>query len=251
MTNVEMTSSAVAVIPARSGSKRIPHKNIYELNGHPLMAYTIQACLASRVFSRVLVATDSEEYADIAKAYGAEVPSLRASSISGDISPDIEWVLWVLNEWELSAYDALGILRPTSPLRSSDDIRSAWKKLCEYPKADSIRAVSPSSIHPGKMWVVNGETMNSLLPFEMDGVPWNSSQTKNLPPVYFQNASLEIVWTDALKRTGKIAGNVVIPHHSQGFSGLDVNDELDIRFLEFLISSGTVTLPKLEIESLS
>ena len=82
----------VALIPARSGSKRVPHKNIRPLGGHPLMAYSISAAVNSGVFSEVLVSTDSEEYADIARHYGASVPFLSPNKYAESFSPDIECV---------------------------------------------------------------------------------------------------------------------------------------------------------------
>ena len=88
--------SCVALIPARSGSKRIKDKNIRCLNGHPLLAYSISSAIDSGVFDKVVCVTDSQKYADIAMYYGAEVPKLRPDNISRDVSPDIEWVLWIL-----------------------------------------------------------------------------------------------------------------------------------------------------------
>ncbi len=88
--------SVVALIPARSGSKRVPDKNIRPLAGHPLIAYTIAAALNSGVFTDVIVSTDSEQYADVAKYYGAEVPFLRPDALAGDQSPDIEWLQYTL-----------------------------------------------------------------------------------------------------------------------------------------------------------
>src|SRR5210317_2466380 len=90
-------TNIVALIPARSGSKRVPDKNIRTLAGHPLIAYSIAAALQSRIFTAVIVSTDSERYADIARHYGAEVPFLRPDEIAGDTSPDIEWVTYTLD----------------------------------------------------------------------------------------------------------------------------------------------------------
>src|SRR3972149_790022 len=106
--------SCVAPIPARSGSKRLPDKNIRPLAGHPVIAYTIAAALGSGVFDAVLVSTDSGKYADVARHYGAEVPFLRPAEISGDTSPDIEWVEYTLTRLrdEGRGYDCFTILRP-------------------------------------------------------------------------------------------------------------------------------------------
>lgn len=236
----------VAIIPARSGSKRIPDKNITLINGHPLIAYTIHAAKESGIFDKVYVATDSALYAEIAISYGAEVPSLRANSISGDHAPDILWVNWAITEWGLSTYEALAILRPTSPLRSSDDIRKAWKLFSDFKHADSIRAVTKSSIHPGKMWTITGDLISPVLSFHLDGVPWHSCQTAKLQPVFFQNASLEIVWIESVLNSNTISGSTIIPYFSDGHSGFDINEPLDLLFLDFLISIGEVSLPKIQ-----
>ena len=236
---------AIAIIPARSGSKRIIDKNIRVLNGSPLLAYSVNAAHKSGLFERVILATDSARYADIGSSYGAEVPSLRPPAISGDKSPDIEWISWAISEWGLQTYTTLTILRPTSPLRTSEDIRSCHEILSKNSKLDSVRAVSKASIHPGKMWSVGVDSMNPLMPFYIDGVPWHSSQTANLPEIYYQNASLEVVKLSSLERTGKISGDVIAPFFSSDLSGFDINTPLDIEFLEFLIASGKIKMPAL------
>ncbi len=111
--------SCVALIPARSGSKRVPDKNIRSLAGHPLIAYSISAALQSEIFKAVIVSTDSERYAEIARHYGAEVPFMRPSEYSGDTAPDIEWVEYTLKRLaaEGRLYDCFCILRPTNPFR--------------------------------------------------------------------------------------------------------------------------------------
>ena len=108
----QTNTSIVALIPARSGSKRVPDKNIKPLAGHPVIAYTISAALQSGIFSDVLVSTDSLQYADIARYYGAEVPFLRPGELSGDQSPDIEWVEYTLNRLrqEGRTYDCFSLL---------------------------------------------------------------------------------------------------------------------------------------------
>ena len=115
--------SIVALIPARSGSKRIVDKNIKLLNGHPLIAYTITAAIDSGVFGEIIVSTDSEKYKEISEYYGASV-SFRPEKFAGDNSPDIEWVTYTLNELmnEERKFDYFSILRPTSPFRTPKTI---------------------------------------------------------------------------------------------------------------------------------
>ena len=123
----------LAIITARSGSKGLPHKNIKLLNGKPLMAWTIEAALQSGMFDTVMVSTDSEEYARIAREYGAEVPFLRSEAMSADNANSWDVVAEVLDEYRKLGheFDTFTLLQPTSPLRDGEDIRGAYKKLSE------------------------------------------------------------------------------------------------------------------------
>ena len=135
--------SIIALIPARAGSKRVPDKNIRPLAGHPLIAYSITAALNSGIFTDVLVSTDSEKYADVARHYGAEVPFLRPAALAGDQSPDIEWLQYTLQRLEAAGrkFDCFSILRPTSPFRMPATIQRAWQEFSSQNGVDSLRAV--------------------------------------------------------------------------------------------------------------
>jgi N-acylneuraminate cytidylyltransferase len=237
---------AVALIPARSGSVRVPHKNVRPLNGHPLIAYTIAAARASGVFEAVVVSTDSEDYARIARHYGAEAPFLRDPAMAGSASPDIEWVLHALQTLvgQGRGFEAFSILRPTSPFRKPDTIRRAWKLFTEAAGADSLRAVEKVEQHPGKMWVVRGGRMTPLLPLTPQDAPWHSQQKAALPEVYVQNASLEIAWTEMALRTRSIAGAVLVPFFTEGDEGVDINGEFDWLYAEHLLAAGQARLPE-------
>ncbi len=237
--------SAVALIPARSGSVRVPHKNVRPLAGHPLIAYTIAAARASGVFAAVVVSTDSEDYAAIARHYGAEVPFLRDRDIAGSTSPDIEWVLHALDSLEAAGnrFDAFSILRPTSPFRKPETIQRAWSRFVGATGADSLRAVEKVEQHPGKMWVVRGERMVPLMPLTPPDAPWHSQQKAALPEVWVQNASLEIAWTEMARRTRSIAGDVLVPFLTEGDEGVDINGEHDWWYAEHLIARGEARLP--------
>ncbi len=242
-------TKVVAFIPARSGSKRVPNKNIRQLDGHPMLAYTVRAALDSGVFSAVICATDSELYADVARHYGAEVPFLRSADISGDKSPDIEWVDWLLRSLQESGrdFDAFSILRPTSPFRHPTTIRRAWDTFLADPGADSLRAVEKCRQHPGKMWVIRGSRMLPLMPFAQNGTPWHSSQYGSLPEVYAQDASLEIAWTRIPLEQKSIAGQSIIPFISQGLEGFDINEPEDWTLAEIYLRNGQATLPQISI----
>ena len=247
--------SIVALIPARSGSKRVPGKNIRPLGEHPLIAYTIASALASEVFSRVVVSTDSERTAEIARHYGADVPFMRPGKYSQDASPDIEFVEHALKTLgdEGEEYECFSILRPTSPFRKAETIRRAWAEFlaedgAEGPvsqsRVDSLRAVEKAGQHPCKMWVVRGRRMMPLIPFGPAEQPWHSSQYPTLPEVYVQNASLEIAWSRVVFNGRTIAGEVIVPFLTRGDEGVDVNDVTDWLVAEQLIASGQAVLPQ-------
>ena len=242
-------TKAIAFIPARSGSKRIENKNIKLLNNHPLIAYSIRAAIESGLFEKVMCVTDDFEYALIAKHYGAEVPLLRPKEISGDKSSDIEWVQWALNYFlnQGESYKIFSILRPTSPFRLSSTIFKAWKLFTENQNADSLRAVSKVTEHPGKMWLIDNKRMLPLLPFKNNGIHWHSSQYDSLPEIFVQNASLEFAWTKVAMQYGSIAGDCIIPFESEGLEGFDINNLQDWILAEHYVKSGEGKLVDIKI----
>jgi CMP-N,N'-diacetyllegionaminic acid synthase len=235
----------VALIPARGGSKRVPGKNIRDLRGHPLLAYTIAPARQSGVFDAVLVSTDSEEIAAVARHYGAEVPFLRPPALAGDTSPDIEWVEFTLQALRDVGreYDCFSLLRPTSPFRTPDTIRRAWDTFRTDAGVDSLRAVEPCTQHPAKMWVVRGRRLLPLLPFGPADQPWHSSQYQSLPPVYVQNASLEIAWSRIVFDGRTIAGETIVPFFTSETEGIDINNLSDWIVAEHLLQTGEAKLP--------
>jgi CMP-N,N'-diacetyllegionaminic acid synthase len=236
--------SAVAFVPARAGSQRVPGKNIRPLAGHPLLAYSIVAAHEADVFDAVMVATDSEEIAEVARRYGAEVPGLRPAEISTATSPDIEWVRWALAGRPEATF---AILRPTSPFRGGDVIRAAFERLvAARGRADSVRAVELCRQHPGKMWTLDGELMEPLLD-QGDGVPLHSTQYAALPRVYVQNSSLEIAWSHVATEGGTIAGDRVLPWVSGPADGFSIDYPDDFELAERMAASGDWTLPAADV----
>ena len=242
--------SAVAFVPARSGSERVPQKNVRPLAGHPLLAYAIETAFQSGVFDRVVVSTDSEEIAEVARWYGADVPFLRPSEFASSTSPDIEWLAFTLEK--LGTVPSLGqspdlfaIVRATNPFRGPDAIRRGLDQLLATPEADSLRAVELVKQHPGKMWVLEGDgrTMRPLLDQSHLEVAWHAGQYPALPPVYVQNSALEIAWSRVVSETRSREGRVVAPFHTQGYEGFNVDDEEDWERAERLVAAGAATLP--------
>ena len=241
-------TSAVALIPARAGSERVPGKNVRLLAGHPLLAYSIAAARESGVFDAIVVSTDSEEIAAIARRHGAEVPELRPAEIATATSPDVEWVALAMANREEEVF---AILRPTSPFRSAGTIRRAFDRLVELgERADSIRAVELVRQHPFKMWVLDGgELMRPFVDQPSKGVPYHSMQYQALPQIHAQNSSLELAWSRVLEGEPSIAGARVAPFLTEGAEGFSIDYPEDFERAEALLASGEAVLPRVEVSA--
>jgi CMP-N-acetylneuraminic acid synthetase len=234
--------TAIALIPARSGSERVPDKNLRRLAGHPLLAYAVATARQAGVFQRVVCSTDSGKIAEVAQRYGAEVPFLRTAKFATSTSPDIEWLTYTLNELG-EHYDLFAIVRPTNPFRGPDAYVRGMRQLLDTPEADSIRAVELVKQHPGKMWVIEGRTMRPLLDQSHLDVAWHARQYPALPKVYVQNSALEIAWTRVVSQTGTREGRVVAPFLTRGHEGFNIDDEEDLARAEVLLAEGLATVP--------
>jgi CMP-N,N'-diacetyllegionaminic acid synthase len=240
-------TTAIALIGARAGSERVPGKNIRRLAGHPLLAYAIETARQSALFERVVVSTDSEQIADVARWYGADVPFMRPVEFATSTSPDIEWIGYTL-ELLPERYDIFGIVRATNAFRGPDVLRRGFEQLLATPEADSVRAVELVKQHPGKMWelAADGRTMSPLLNQSHLAVAWHAGQYQALPRVYVQNSALEIAWTRVVTETGTREGRVLAPFLTSGLEGFNVDDEDDWARAEALVVAGAGTLPTVD-----
>jgi CMP-N,N'-diacetyllegionaminic acid synthase len=237
--------SAVALIPARSGSERVRDKNIRPFAGHPLIAYAIASARQSGLFERVLCSTDSGKIAEVAQRYGADVPFLRPPALATSISPDIEWITHALTQLD-DHYDLFAIVRATNPFRGPDVLQRGLEQLLATPEADSIRAVERVKQHPGKMWLLEGKTMRPLLDQSHLETAWHAGQYQALPEVFVQNSSLEIAWTRVVSQTGTREGRVVAPYLTQGYEGFNIDDEEDWDRARRVLDAGDAILPDVE-----
>jgi N-acylneuraminate cytidylyltransferase len=234
--------SAIALIPARSGSERVANKNIRPLAGHPLLAYAIATARQSGIFDRIVCSTDSGKIAEVAQRYGADVPFLRPEALATSTSPDIEWITHALGRVD-DHYDLFAIVRATNPFRGPDVLERGLRHLLATPEADSIRAVELVKQHPGKMWVLEGKTMRPLLDQSHLETAWHAGQYQALPEVYVQNSALEIAWTRVVSQTGTREGRVVAPYLTEGFEGFNIDEEEDWDRARRLLDEGKAALP--------
>lgn len=236
----------IALIPARGGSRRIPGKNTRLLAGHPLIAYTLGAAHASGLFERLVVSTDDAATARLVRDYGVEVID-RPAAYATDPSPDVQWLRHALDVIGDAPMQTWAILRPTSPFRTADTIRRAYRQFTLPDQtADSLRAVERVTQHPGKMWTQAGVGM-PITPLldrrHPDGTPWHSSPTQTLPTYYVQNACLEMGWTANLHTYGTLHGRKVDPFFTRGHEGHDLNTPADWHAAEALLAAGAAVLP--------
>jgi CMP-N,N'-diacetyllegionaminic acid synthase len=237
--------NAIALIPARSGSERVPDKNVRLLAGHPLLAYAIASARKAGIFDRIVCSTDSGKIAEVAQRYGADIPFLRPTELATSTSPDIEWITHTLAQID-EHYDLFAIVRATNPFRGPEVLQRGLQQLLATPEADSIRAVELVKQHPGKMWVLEGKTMRPLLDQSHLESAWHAGQYQALPEIYVQNSALEIAWTRVVSQTGTREGRVVAPYLTRGYEGFNIDDEDDWDRARRLLDAGEAVLPEVE-----
>jgi CMP-N-acetylneuraminic acid synthetase len=244
------TTEVLAIIPARGGSKSIPHKNILDFAGFPLITYSIAAALEAETVNRVIVSTDDEEIGAIAREYGAEVPFLRPDDISGDSTPDLPVFKHAL-EWldtnEKYQPEIIVQLRPTSPLRTIEHINQAVWKLIERPEVDSIRTVCVPFQNPYKMWKIDGDGL--MQPLIDSGLPESYNLPRQaLPEVFWQTGYVDAVWVDTILEKDSMTGERILPLVIGAEEWVDIDSPDDWRRAERLLESGEITMGDLGYE---
>ena len=213
--------NVIAIIPARSGSKSVPHKNIRKLAGKPMLAYSIEHAQKSKYINRIILSTDSAEYAAIGKEYGAEVPFLRPAEYATDTALDIDvfyHCLTFLKEREGVVPGIVVQLRPTYPIRNPEDIDRMIELLLQHEEADSVRSIAPAKEIPYKMW--HKDEQGRLSPLMKDIPECYNMPRQSLPKVYYQNACIDVV-----------RGRVILEQHSMTGSciyGYEMDKNYDI-----------------------
>ena len=221
----------VCIIPARSGSKGIKHKNIKNFKNRPLLAWSIEQAIQCNYNMRIIVSTDSEEYKNIALKYGAEVPFLRPSEISKDNSTDIEFInhaIHWLKKNENYQPDIILQLRPTQPLRKIEDIDKCLKIFIDnYDKYDSLRSVVEFEKSPFKMYTINSDKTYLQPLFKSIknmNEPYNQCR-QYLPKTYLHNGYIDIIKTSILEGN-TISGDRIYPYI------MNKDDTIDIDTIE-------------------
>lgn len=216
----------LGLIPARSGSKSVIDKNIREINGKPMIAYSIEHGLASRYVNRVIVSTDSRKYAEISKKYGAEVPFLRPAEYATDTSLDLEVFEHALNwlkENEGYCPDIVVQLRPTYPIRRVEDIDRMIEMMRDDRSIDSIRCIALAKEIPYKMWR-KGEN-GQIYPLMQDIPECYNMPRQELPKVYYQNACIDVIRTDVITQMHSMSGKKIVGYEMDENFDIDTEEE--------------------------
>lgn len=221
----------LCIIPARSGSKGIKNKNIIDFNGKPLIAWSIEQAQKCYYNMKIIVSTDSQEYADIALKYGADVPFLRPPEISDDLSTDFEFIKhcvdW-LKKNENYTCDIILQLRPTSPTRDIEDINKALDIFIKNrDKYDSLRSIIPFEKSPFKMYSVIDNTLIPLFN-EINNIkePYNQPR-QILPQCYLHNGYIDIINTSLLYHN-TISGKKILPFIMNKKNNIDIDINTDL-----------------------
>lgn len=221
----------LAIIPARSGSKGLKDKNIKIFNGKPMLAYSIEAAIKSNIFEDIIVSTDSEEYALIAKKYGASVPFLRPAELSKDETTSQEVIEYVINELKKKGknYDYFMILQPTSPLRRSNHIVEAFNLFISK-NANSIVSVCETEHSPLYM-----NTLDSSLSMENFIGKDISTRRQELPKYYRLNGAIYIYIVDYYLKNKNLYQEKSYAYIMEKKYSIDIDDEYDFKIAEYLL----------------
>jgi N-acylneuraminate cytidylyltransferase len=232
----------LAIIPARGGSKGIPRKNIRSFAGYPLIAWSIAAAQQSKYVTRIIVSTDDEEIAAVARECGAETPFLRPAEFAQDKSTDLplfEHALGWLAEHEGYHPEVVLQLRPTSPVRPRGLLDDAIQILLDHPDADCVRGVVPSGQNPFKMWRFDDpkQPMKPLLTVDGLAEPYNAPR-QILPPTYWQTGHIDAIRTAAILDKHSLTGDVIYPLVIDSKYTVDIDTLPDWAKYEALVYSG-------------
>lgn len=230
-----MTDNVLAIVPARGGSKRLPGKNIKLLHGQPLINWTIKAAHDARCISTVVVSTDDNRIAEIARKAGAQVPFIRPAALSDDKSTSVSVMLHALHELAQlgQQFDWIVLLQPTSPLRTGQHIDDAFSVLTQK-ESDAVISVCKTEHSP--LWCNTLPDDDSMLNFLPESVN-KGKRSQDLPDYYRLNGAIYIINVNKLlKQKSIFSYKKIHAFIMKSADSVDIDSELDFEFAQFLMS---------------
>jgi len=228
----------LTIIPARGGSKGIKLKNLSKINGKPLVAFSIEHSLASKLINRTIVSTDNEEIAKVSEEYGAEIPIFRSKELARDHILDLpvfEHMLTYLKEEENYEPEIVVHLRPTSPYRKAEWVDSAIKLLIENTSADSIRSVSEPSQHPYRVFEIKNNYLFPLM-HERHPEPY-LLRRQDLPKMYYYNCVIDVTKPSTIFNKKSMTGDKMLPYIMKPEDSIDIDKPIDLEFAKYFLKN--------------
>ena len=226
----------LTIIPARGGSKGIKLKNLSKIYGKPLVAFSIEHSLESKLINRTIVSTDNEEIAKVSEEYGAEIPILRSKELAGDRILDLpvfEHMLTYLKEEENYEPEIVVHLRPTSPYRKAEWVDSAIKLLIENTSADSVRSVSEPSQHPYRVFEIKNKYLHPLMN-ERHPEPY-LLRRQDLPKMYYYNCVIDVTKPSTIFNKKSMTGDKMLPYIMKREDSIDIDTPMDLEFAKVFL----------------
>jgi len=227
----------LSLIPARGGSKGVKKKNIRLMAGRPLIDYTIQISIQSKVIDRIIVSTDDPEIASISKRLGAEVPFIRPGELAQDITPDfpvVEHCLNYLLNNENWVPDILFYMRPTMPLRKKEEIEMAVKIFVENKDVDAVRSTCPAPYPPYWMKKINNKGF--IEPFDKIAEPFKFSRRQDLPEIVICDGYIDASRVEAMLKSKAIVSGNIFPIHRTDVPFIDIDTKKDWEYCEYYLT---------------
>jgi len=220
----------LALIPARGGSKGVKNKNIRVLDGKPLISYTINSAKKSECFEDVVVSTDSNEIANVARTYGATVPFIRPAELSDDKAKSIGVVIHAL-DISGKSYDAVCLLQPTSPLRKAEDIKEALIKYEEKGKTTLVSVAILEEPHPHKVKLIKNDKLIPFIPGAQCEVP-----RQQLSTCYFLNGAIYVIDANFAKENKTFFDENTVPYIMPNERSVNIDTEADFLVAEYYMN---------------
>jgi len=226
----------LGLVLAREGSKGLPGKNIKPLCGKPLIAWSIEAGLASKFIDDLVVSTDGYEIASVSEQYGAEVPFLRPPELASDGASSISAILHTLDYLEKNerCYDAVVLLEPTSPLREVADIDAALELLVEKNSSSVVSVCAAEATHPSFMFKMDAFT-NKLFPFT--GTQPNALRRQDIQPVYFLDGTIYCSTPKKIREENSFYHEETLAYVVPKWKSLEIDDADDFLMVEAIMKS--------------
>lgn len=225
-----------AVIPARGGSKGLPGKNIIPLGGKPLIAYSIETAKKSRFVERVIVTTDDDKIAAVARSYGAEVPFIRPAELAQDDTPPdpvLKHTLQFLEEKEGARPEIIVWLEPPCPFRTAEEVDEAIQMLQNDPIADSLRSVIEPFQNPFKSWTLSEKYLKPLI--EKKGQALHTGPRQKTQKVYWQNGAIFLLKYNTIMKKGNFFGDNILPYVMSDDRFVDIDKKEDLELAEWYL----------------